>query len=1233
MKLVLEKYRKLKPKIEYLTDEVIIAQAWKKTHGYMRTHNWYADTLALDISALALETNSRIWAEALKKDQLDLRSLELIPAAKSEPWILDEHNGWGPAAKAADRKSKPPVRPLAHLTIRDQTWATALMMCLADAVETAQGDCSKQDISVLQQKRVYSYGNRLLCDWSEQGAWFRWGNGETYRKFFTDYQNFLKRPIEVGRLVANTMSDTDHVFVINLDLSKFYDHIDRDILLGRLYKLATDYGHLEPCTDFWSVAKKLTNWEWDQEALKAANTIGIQLGHGLPQGLVASGFFANAYMVEFDRSIGKHIGLSIPKMPGVLLHDYCRYVDDIRLVVSVEHFDGDKLIDGLNKWISTQLKDHAGDAIELNSKKTKVTSLSDLDNRGSLSGRIALLQDELSGPADRDILESATAVLEGLLTTQSDDVPESTKVISDKALFRLVKFDRDIRLDTLKRFAANRLESIMRNKRKLTVIDNQKGREESLADNESELLAKKLIRAWMQDPSLGLVLRKAIEIYPSPTIVEPVFEAIYKRSSVGGEKTDRQTAAMMDYLLADIFRCCVDFNGFFQRVDYPKSAAPEEVLDIAASYAQRTVTAANVPKFIERQALLLLATLHKPVFIHGNDNEKTIQHSLHAILGGHPPEYQRQRLALFEVASQITGKPDIFALYLLQNIATQSDEVKYGTLEEIAKRGGEFWLSVWKRLLKDHASKEVVERLRWAAPVIANDLKSNKQKLSKVIASESNGFEHEVALIKLAIGLIDLAEKKYSLIPLSPNYIDVKKTTGLGGWGELWLPNIESIECSTTAKTKTDDPRFVVPPWLDSNNHEHVIMYWVGTVLRAAVVGGSDFTGNRWKSGKVVSYKGLRTGWYKRRMGMMHSAETLVGNYATISNWFSELLMKSLQWPGFESSFLQCDDVTGIDSLDSLKKVLNARQKLLDNNYCSASKMPTLITSIKRSSLASRSAFRLVTVQQLLPRTKDFSISDPKLELPKARAENREHLARVCQLTYKTLAAKLEADKDGSKAYADLIVFPEVAVHPNDQDIVKRLADKTKSIVLAGLVFLDHNGKLVNVARWFIPDYRDSGRQWIIRDQGKANMTKAEKSLGITGYRPCQHIIEFTGAEEGPIRISGAICYDATDLNLAADLKKKTDLFVVCAHNKDVSTFDTMASALNYHMYQHVAVVNKGEFGGSTVQAPYRDHYNRLVSHAHGADQMSIHIADIDLAAFRREHKSFKAVKTKPAGL
>ena len=432
------------------------------------------------------------------------------------------------------------------------------------------------------------------------------------------------------------------------------------------------------------------------------------------------------------------------------------------------------------------------------------------------------------------------------------------------------------------------------------------------------------------------------------------------------------------------------------------------------------------------------------------------------------------------------------------------------------------------------------------------------------------------------------------------------------------------------------DPRFDIPLWIepvDGNPvNDRTVIYWIGSILRAAVLGGIDFTGNRWKKGKTVTYKGLRTSWYKRRMGMMHAPEAVIGEFATVTNWFSELLMVSLQWPGFQSTYVSSEDIKNIEDLDSFLDCIKARLKKLNQIYCSASNLPLLPTSINRPK-SEKSHFRLVTVQQLLPRTSDFSISDPRLNNLAIRAKHREHLLAICQLTYKTLEAKLAAESDVKKPAADLIVFPEVAVHIDDQDIIKRLADKTQAIIFAGLVFTDHNGKLVNFARWFIPDYKQSGRQWIIRDQGKEYMTANEKHLGVTGYRPCQHLIEVHGHPEGPFRISGSICYDATDIRLAADLRDKTDLFVVAAHNSDVNTFDSMAAALHFHMFQHVVITNIGEYGGTTIQAPFKLPYHRLISHVHGSDQISINMADLDLAAFRRNTKTYKEIKSKPAGL
>ncbi len=167
MKLISEKYRSIKPTMAYLADEVVIAQAWKKTHGYIRSFNWYADTLALDVSALTIEENAKVWSKALS-DNKPINAIELVPAAKTEEWHITE-NGWKTKDKRVDKVGHPklPLRPLAHLTIRDQTWATATMMCLADAVETAQGEC---ELPFVEARRVVVLFNNSLGSHSRKAA-------------------------------------------------------------------------------------------------------------------------------------------------------------------------------------------------------------------------------------------------------------------------------------------------------------------------------------------------------------------------------------------------------------------------------------------------------------------------------------------------------------------------------------------------------------------------------------------------------------------------------------------------------------------------------------------------------------------------------------------------------------------------------------------------------------------------------------------------------------------------------------------------------------------------------------------------------------------------------------------------------------------------------------------------------------------------------------------------------
>lgn len=51
------------------------------------------------------------------------------------------------------------------------------MMCIADSLETRQKDCSLSSLGYAEhvKNKVVSYGNRLICDWNNDKARFRWG--------------------------------------------------------------------------------------------------------------------------------------------------------------------------------------------------------------------------------------------------------------------------------------------------------------------------------------------------------------------------------------------------------------------------------------------------------------------------------------------------------------------------------------------------------------------------------------------------------------------------------------------------------------------------------------------------------------------------------------------------------------------------------------------------------------------------------------------------------------------------------------------------------------------------------------------------------------------------------------------------------------------------------------------------------------------------------------------------
>ena len=67
--------RTLRPCLDLLRQEYVLVQAWKKTASYIRQHNWFSDTLELDLAAVDLPT----FLDGIARDLEDPSSWKSAP--------------------------------------------------------------------------------------------------------------------------------------------------------------------------------------------------------------------------------------------------------------------------------------------------------------------------------------------------------------------------------------------------------------------------------------------------------------------------------------------------------------------------------------------------------------------------------------------------------------------------------------------------------------------------------------------------------------------------------------------------------------------------------------------------------------------------------------------------------------------------------------------------------------------------------------------------------------------------------------------------------------------------------------------------------------------------------------------------------------------------------------------------------------------------------------------------
>lgn len=1264
MALLAPKYRNIQPTTEYLSDKVVLAQAWKKAHQYIRSTNWYADTFELDRSAIDLSNRLDSWVKDISGGEFSFDPLKLVPAPKSSPWHFKNcqvdpfefspdtnvsvetgmgiSHRWQPEEDVDYRDGIKPLRPLAHISIRDQTLMTALMICMANEVESLQGDTSTS-LDEVHEKKVVNYGNRLYCQFDNGKADFGWGNSTTYSKYFSDYRQFLRRPAHFGYQAIQSKVADEEVYEVHLDLEKFYDKVNRKLLVE---KIRDRVGEDEIVG---RLLEQFISWEWGEDCSNLYEQVcsngDTDIPEGIPQGLVAGGFFANIYLLEFDDWLADLIGSELDE--GIRLVDYCRYVDDMRLIVVAESSNAVSVQAVIDAVLDAQLKELG---LMLNPKKTVVELYR--AKKSGVSVKLQDIQNKLSGPLSINEIDEQLGHLEGLIGLAEGLRSRSFEKDNTNPLALIESPSNDVREDTLLRFSANKIHVLLRQKRSLVAqeVDDSGRLIPGAWDFLQERMARKFIACWSRDPSLVLLLKKALEFFPDVRLLKPVVDQLLLARNRENPKQQR----MAEYCLCEVFRhsATVIYNK-------DRWALPAHVdVDAYHEWLQQCAIDVINPEFTKNDYLGQQARFYLLVCNDSPLEEDTVDKNFNIItkimkgfrnvttemsaselvtnsllayqLGNDKKAVVRSVSALLEKIAKVKSRgirkrlnarnlDDIGKKFIRESMSFFEALVLFARSNECS------WVASLSGLIKRSSAfvrpiNGKLERFSGESP--------ERISLMGVIKRYDNPFAHENALLQLLLTILDDN-------PLAFNSaVDISNfKVGCSDWGSI--QNLSTkLEISPAS---CDDGLFPIPKWVEE---EHKPLYRVGVFVRSCLLGSIDWSISSFLKMNEDNYNGLKTSFYKRQLGMMHSPESIGGETAPMSGWLSGLLSHLLQWPGVklhDGGYLWREEW----DLSSLRDIIVKRIDEQKAGYCTASRVPAYTERVMLDWPKDKSDLKVVMVQSLLPLKKDFAEHGFLLDSSTYRARHRRHVASVAELLlHKVYSQKSIDDKNyKSKPDIDLIIWPELSVNEKDVDILRRLSDKTGAIIFTGLVFKELPGieGPNNVAQWIVPKKNASGRQFLTRLQGKHNLMKDEVGKAKP-WRPYQLMLELVHPafpKEKGFVLSGSICYDATDIKLSADLKDKSDAYVVSALNKDVSTFDSMVDALYYHMYQHVALVNTGEFGGSVAKAPYKERHEKLITHVHGANQVSISSFDMNMFDFRHIGKSYrsgKRVKTKPAG-
>ncbi len=1210
----------LAPRLEYLEREYVLVQAWKKTTNFIRAHNWFSDTLELDRNTINLPDFLSGLANRIS-DPHGWKSdpLRLVPAPKSQNWRISDSGKWEPKCK-----SDVPLRPLAHVSFGDQVTATALMLCIANKVETRQGNSCTPIDSEHNRKRISSYGNRLFCKERDGILQHSWGAGKLYRSYSKDFQTFVDRP----KVVADSIKRYGkRLFNVHADLGQFYDRVRPCDLTRALKQFCVDPTE-KPFFDF---ARKVLDWEWDAEASDFVSEYsdfhefpeGMFRRVALPQGLVAAGFFANVVMIGFDKRVREKVGEEVGA--GIVLEDGCRYVDDMRFVVATDQNLGKEHVEEtLQTWIQGLLeKEELG--VRVSRDKTKAAEFHGSEPPMILrSPSMKRVQSAISGSLGVETATEVIDTLQGLMSSSRG---------ASKSAWRFSPVP-DVRDETVWRFSAWRFRNTFRSLRPLLQEGESAGHwvdrgkiptEIVLSQRELDEIARPtalgLVERWVEDPANIRLLRIAFDLWPDPQVLEEVLNILRPFTESDDRcKSQRQVAW---YCLSELLRAGATETGVVE--DYeclPADADLTQYRKVLEKEAVRLagLSTAKIPWYLQQQAYLYIA-VHAPFSVESGEtsSQEDFRFYRQTIL------FRQGNFADLQDADFATVAVLVRRAFVDRNAVAElirpklTDAVK----TEITKRDAAFVLELSEgdERFFDNLPVSMQRSLCVNTRRSSGSTKSLAEIVLTAEPEHRYKFRNELTLLQFSVALLAKIQEKPNKT-IAPGQVFV----GLNEQGEY--ANIECVQESMQLDER-DCSLYRIPNWCDPTEHWRIQL---GYLLRFILVQEEDFTravAPKHSDEPPVRYRPTRSHWYQRIYGLYNAHEGFGDELLPISNWMERFLLALLHWPGVQTP----------KGFGWIKEGIEKAKTEIEVHICDIENRRgrstgTLMLNLDVGGPTQEETIRPLqgcVVQTILPSMADFQ-RDPTVSDRAMRRKHRHHISAVLAAVDQMLILRRTHDSGGGRL--DWLILPELSVHPYDiKTHLVQFARKHKTLILAGLTYqnLFLTGQLINAALWVIPEQTEEhGLQPKIRLQGKLHLGPDKKYLEdqkdrLWGIRPCQWLVGYPWSDDrntDPLHLTASLCYDATDLGLMADLKCRSDVLAIPAFNKDVKTFDQMALALHYHLFQLVIVANNGRYGGSNAYWPKQGkEHEKQVFHLHGQAQTGIAFFEIstdDIASLKQ---------------